>query len=708
MGFRIGADIGGTFTDIVVVDGTGQRLAVEKRPTTPDSPDEAVVAGIAALLGREGIAPGAVAHVVHGTTLFTNALIERKGAVTALITTEGFRDAVEIGREHRYDMYDLAMERPAPLAPRRRRYEIAERVLADGTVRTALDEGAARALARQLVAEGVEAVAVCFLHSYAWPAHEIAMGAILAAEAPEIAVTLSHAVAPEIREYDRASTALANVYVQRIAERYLGRLAARLRAEVGIDAPLYVMQSNGALADVALASRFPVRLVESGPAAGALAAAHHAATRGPADLLSIDMGGTTAKAAVIREAQPLTAPDFEVDRRYRFKKGSGLPVKTPVIELIEIGTGGGSIARLDALGRLRVGPESAGALPGPACYAKGGTQPTVTDADLVLGYLDPGFFAGGEMALDGGAAAEALAQGLGGALGLGAEGAAAAVCRMADEAMAAAARLHAVERGVDASRLALYAFGGAGPVHAWGVARILGSPAVLYPFAAGVMSAIGFLTAPLARDYTVTLPGGAARDLAGLDWAASAAAVGARAAEGRAALAGAVAAEATTARLIADMRYALQGYDIPVPVPLPPGTPAADPSPALSPALAVPLKEAFEAGYTALYGHTVPEAAVEIAAWRVIVEGPHPALSPAPPSGGGAAALKGHRRAWTGAGFEAVPVYDRYALVPGSTLAGPAIVEERESTAVIAGPAEIEVDPAGTLIARPVPDAASS
>ncbi|MEO1470288.1 MAG: hydantoinase/oxoprolinase family protein, partial [Pseudomonadota bacterium] len=459
--------------------------------------------------------------------------------------------------------------------------------------------------------------------------------------------------------------------------------------------------SNGALADVDLAVRLPVRLVESGPAAGAIAAAHRAAAAGPRDLVSFDMGGTTAKAAVIAGARPLTAPDFEVDRRYRFKKGSGLPVKTPVIELIEIGTGGGSIARRDTLGRLRVGPESAGAVPGPACYGLGGAAPTVTDADLVLGYLDPGFFAGGSMALDRGAAERALS-----ALGE-AEAAAVAVARMADEAMAGAARLHAVERGVDARGLALFAFGGAGPVHAWGVARILGSPSVIYPAAAGVMSAIGFLAAPVARDFVAVMPGGLGEAAVPVDWAAARAAVAAMAGEGRAGLAGVVAPAAMVARLSADMRYAGQGYEIAVDVPLPAGTPAADPSPALTPALAGPLAAAFEAAYRALYGHTVADGRVEVVAWRVIVEGPHPPLAPEPLSAPGEA-LKGYRRAWLpdpagGAGgrFAEVAVHDRYALAPGARLEGPAIVEEREATAVIAGPAAIEVDATGALVATP-------
>ncbi|MEM8761634.1 MAG: hydantoinase/oxoprolinase family protein, partial [Pseudomonadota bacterium] len=412
------------------------------------------------------------------------------------------------------------------------------------------------------------------------------------------------------------------------------------------------------------------------------------------DLLSFDMGGTTAKACVIRDRRPLIAPDFEVDRRYRFKKGSGLPVKTPVIEMIEIGTGGGSIAGVDRLGRLRVGPESAGAVPGPACYGKGGTEPTVTDADLLLGYLDPGFFAGGEMALDAAAAGRALEAGVGKALGLGALEAAAAVHRMANEAMAAAARLHALERGMDASRLPLFAFGGAGPVHAWGVARILGSPAVVYPWGAGVMSAVGFLAAPLSLDFVRSQPG----RLDALDWDAAAGLMAEMAAEGAAALAPSLDGARATDERVADMRYARQGYEIRVLVPDGP----------LDAAMADPLAKAFEAAYEALYGHTVPNAAIEIVSWRLRVAGPKPALSLAPPPAAGERpSLKGMREAWvqaatgTGGAHQALPVHDRYALAPGSMIEGPAIIEERESTVVIASPAHIAVDEAGNLVATP-------
>jgi N-methylhydantoinase A len=687
--YRIGADIGGTFTDIVLVDTGGATSEIGKVLTTPERPDDAVVAGIGELLARAGVAASEVETVVHGTTLFTNALIERKGAVTALVTTEGFRDAVEIGREHRYDMYDLRMERPAPLAPRRRRFEIAERVLADGSVRARLDEAEARALARRLAADGVEAVAISFLHAYANPAHEIAMERILAEEAPGLAVTRSSEVAPEIREYDRASTALANVYVKRIAETYLRRLRDRLRDELGIGGALYVMQSNGGLAEVETAARLPIRLVESGPAAGALAAAHHGGRLGIADLLSFDMGGTTAKACVIAGGRPLVAPEFEVDRQYQFKKGSGLPVKVPVIEMIEIGTGGGSIAATDALGRLRVGPRSAGARPGPAAYGQGGSAPTVTDADLALGYLDPGFFLGGTMALDPEAARDALARGVAEPLGLAPEAAAWAVHHLANEAMASAARLHAVERGVDVERLALFAFGGAGPVHAFGVARILGSPRVIYPLGAGVMSAAGFLAAPMRYDTVRSAPG----PLEALDWAAARAAVAEMEAEACAVLGRVLPEDAIRLTRVADMRYRKQGYELRTPVP----------EGALAPALAEPLRAAFEETYAALYGHTVPGAEVDVVSWRVIAEGPQPELA----FGAGHAArgepAKGARRAWLPeeGRFAEIPVLDRYALAPGAELGGPCIVEERESTVVINAPARLRLDEAANLIAEP-------
>jgi N-methylhydantoinase A len=688
---RIGADIGGTFTDLVLVDDSGQRFELGKVLTTPHEPERAVIDGIADLLGEKGVAPGSVARIIHGTTLFTNAVIERKGARTALVSTKGFRDAIEIGREHRYDMYDLGIRRPQPLASRDLRFELDERVLVDGTVAKPLDEAELAALADRLGAAGIEAVAVCLLHAYANPAHERRVGEVLRARLPELAVTLSSELVPELREYERSSTTLANVYVKRLAQRYLGRLQRGL-AERGLEGELFVMASNGGLVDIDTAATFPVRLVESGPAAGAIAAAHYGRALGHADLLSFDMGGTTAKACVIAGGEPLVAPEFEVDRQYQFKKGSGLPVKVPVIEMIEIGTGGGSIARLDALGRLLVGPQSAGADPGPVCYGRGGTLPTVTDADLVLGYLDPAFFLGGRMALDLEAARAAISEQIARPMRLGLEAAAWGIHRLANESMASAARIHCLERGKDASRLPLFAFGGAGPVHADGVAAILGSPSIVYPFGAGVISAVGFLVAPPAFDFVRTLPGG----LDELDWAAVEAAFAEMEAQGRAVLARSVEPEAVRFRRFADMRYRKQGYEIRVE--LPEGR--------LEPGRKEDVQAAFEQAYTALYGHAVTGTPIDAVSWRLVATGPVPDLVlPDPGKRSSAAeAIKGHRRVWLAAAggargdWSEVPVLDRYALGAGACFDGPAVVEERESTVLVAPGSRARIDGQANLV----------
>lgn len=686
MHFRIGADIGGTFTDVVLIADDGSAFEIAKVLTTPGAPERAVIAGVAELLDRIADSRDAIAHVVHGTTLFTNALIERKGARTALVTTKGFRDAVEIAREHRFDMYDLRIDRPPPLAPRHLRFEVDERILADGSVRRPVDEARVAALARDIQAAGVEAIAVCLLHAYRNPVHERQVAAILSRELPHVAMTLSSELVPEIREYERASTALANVYVKRIAERYLAELRTGLAKTAGREVPLFVMQSNGGVCDVETARDYPVRLVESGPAAGALAAAHYGRLLGHSDLLSFDMGGTTAKACVIADGEPLVAPEFEVDRRYQFKKGSGLPVKVPVIEMIEIGTGGGSIARIDALRRLQVGPQSAGADPGPVCYARGGSEPTVTDADLVLGYLDPGFFLGGRMELDTAAARAAVAR-LGERLGLDPTEAAFAIHQLANESMASAARIHAIERGKDVERFPVFAFGGAGPVHAFGVARILNSPRVIYPRNAGVMSAIGFLTAPLAFDLVRSMPSA----LDQMDVAAAMALLDEMETAGRDVLAKTIPPEAVRFRRLADMRYRKQGYEIRVPIPDGP----------LDEGCREAIRQSFERVYSELYGHTMPDAAIDIVSWRVVAYGPKPTLD-LPSAGAGAPdrAMKGHRMAYLpeDGGFAEIAVYDRYALPRDMMLEGPAIIEERESTVVVPGRARIAVDRWGNLI----------
>ncbi|MGN6699676.1 MAG: hydantoinase/oxoprolinase family protein, partial [Thermomicrobiales bacterium] len=469
---RVGVDIGGTFTDLMLFDERTGALTIGKVLTTPREPAAGVETGLRETLADAGEQPTAIGGVIHGTTLVTNALIERTGATTALLTTRGFRDAVEIRREGRYDLYDLFLEMPPPLAPRRRRLEVDERILADGTVLEPFDLAQAPALVARLRALGAEAVAIALLHAYRNPAHERALGAALAELAPDLAVSLSSEVAAEMHEYERTSTTLANVYVRPLVERYLRELVTRLDA-LGLDgAALLIMLSSGGAGTVETARRFPIRLIESGPAAGALAAAHYGRLTGRPDLLSFDMGGTTAKACLIGGGEPLVSADFEVGRVYRFKRGSGLPVRVPVIEMIEIGAGGGSIARVDSLGLLKVGPDSAGAEPGPACYGRGGTLPTVTDADLILGYLDPGFFLGGRMSLDK-AAAEAAVAPLASQLSLDPTDAAWGIHQVVNENMAGAARIHAVERGKDPRSRALFGFGGAGPVHAYRVAEIL-------------------------------------------------------------------------------------------------------------------------------------------------------------------------------------------------------------------------------------------
>jgi len=687
VGARLGVDIGGTFTDLVVVDEATGALRVGKVLTTPKDPAHGVEQGALGLLDEAGVGAAAVRAVVHGTTLATNALIERKGARTALLTTAGFRDAIEIRREGRYDMYDLAIDPPAPLVPRHLRREVDERLLPDGSVLRPLDEAAARRVIAELAGAGVEAVAICLLHAYVDPAHERRLAALVREAAPDVVVSCSSDVVPEIREYERTSTTVANVYVAPLIGRYLRDLERRL-AEHGIPGQLYVMQSAGGIALPEEARRFPIRLVESGPAAGALAAARAARQRGDTRLLSFDMGGTTAKACVIDGGAPLVAREFEVARADRFKKGSGLPIRVPVIELIEIGAGGGSIARVDRMGLLKVGPESAGADPGPACYGLGGRLPTVTDADLLLGYLDAEFFLGGRMRLDRDAAHRAVEAHVARPLGLDVVAAAWGIHRVVNENMAAAARIHGIERGRDLRHYPLFAFGGAGPVHCWQVARILRTPRILLPFGAGAMSAYGLLTAPLAFDFVRTRR----ERLDAADWNAVNALYESMEAEGLSVLgrAGVARADVTVTR-VAEMRYLGQGHEVE----------AAIPGGRLSGASLPAIRESFEAAYRALY-HRLPQGVpIEVLNWRTTVSGPAPDVAMRPPGGGRAtAAVKTRRPAYfaEAAGFVPTPVYDRYALGAGATFTGPAIVEERESTAVIGPGARCLVDDALTIV----------
>jgi N-methylhydantoinase A len=688
---RIGIDIGGTFTDLLVVDDATGDVTIVKKLTTPDDPSTAVESGTRDALAAATISSSRVRTIIHGTTLVTNAIIERKGDPTALITTRGFRDALEIRREHRYDMYDIFLEPPRDLVPRHLRFEVNERVLADGSVLHPLDTAEVARLVSAVHAKGVRAIAVSLLHAYRNPAHEQQIGAIVSEVAPQIQTSLSSEVVPEIKEYERTSTTVCNVYVKSFVDRYLAELERKLRA-LGIEGQLYIMLSSGGIATVETSRRFPIRLLESGPAAGALAAAHVGRLAGHEALLSFDMGGTTAKLCIIEDGRPLRTSQLEVDRIYRFKKGSGLPVKIPVIEMIEIGAGGGSIARIDSLGLLQVGPESSGADPGPACYGRGGTEPTVTDADLVLGYVDPGFFLGGSMALDRKAAHAAVKERIADRLGLSVTHAAWGIHQIVNENMANAARIHTVERGKNVRAFPIFAFGGAGPVHAFAVGSILHSPAIIIPLGAGVASTLGFLTAPLAFDFVQT----SIEQFDEIDWARVNQVLTTMEQEGVALLErSGVAADEITINRSADVRYVGQGHE--VPVPLPTGVLAGNTLPY--------MLDEFAVVYRQLYGRVASGVPLEAVNWRVVVSGPPPSLDlrrNGDSTVKAATALKGKRPVYFPqyGDYQPTAVYDRYLLGPGATVTGPAVVEERESTAVLGPGAVGAIDDWLNLIVR--------
>ena len=681
---RIAVDIGGTFTDVVLEEG-GKRLT-RKLLTTPQRPEEAVLDGVRLILGDAGKGFGDVGVFVHGTTLATNAVIERRGARTALIATEGFRDVLDIANESRYDQYDLTIEKPRPLVPRALRFTVPERLDVAGKVRLALDEAAVTALAPELRARDIESVAVAYMHSYANPAHERRTRELLKAALPDLWVTLSSEVCPEVREYERTSTAVANAYVQPLMESYLARMQSALAAE-NFKGTIYLVTSGGGLTAIETARRFPVRLVESGPAGGAIFAAQMAARAGESRALSYDMGGTTAKICLIDDYQPHTARLFEVDRAARFLKGSGLPVRIPVIEMVEIGAGGGSIARLDALKRVTVGPESAGAEPGPACYGRGGTHPAVTDANVVLGTIDPRDFAAGSIVLDVEAAKGALDRDVGQGIGLSAEMAAYAVYEMVSENMASAARVHAVERGAIANDYTLIAFGGAAPLHAARVAEKIGVKRVIIPPNAGVGSAVGFLAAPVAYELVRSKhmrldafdPAGANALLAEMSKEATALVEpGARGAP-------------TFEKRIAFMRYVGQGHEITVPLPLT----------ALTAADADKMRKDYERDYAALFERHIPDAAIEILSWSVQVstEAKMPAVqgkapdAPQPVPVGRRAVFDGR----SGRSLD-VPVYRREKLPLGSAFPGPAIVAEDETSTYISASFTVHIDASGCIV----------
>ncbi|MBE9605279.1 hydantoinase/oxoprolinase family protein [Acetobacteraceae bacterium H6797] len=677
----LGIDIGGTFTDFALEwrrpEGLLRRTL--KLPTTPAAPEQAVLAGVPMLLAEAGAVPGQVSRLVHGTTLATNALIERRGARTAFLTTEGFRDVLATGNESRAAQYDLFYRKPAPLVPRRWRLPVGGRMSAAGAELAPLDEAAVAAQAEALLAAGCESIAVGYLHAYANPAHERRTRDLLARLAPGLPVSLSSEVSPEIREYERFCTTVANAYVQPIVSAYLRRLEEGL-ARLGIAAPMLLMLSSGGLATVETACRFPVRLLESGPAGGAVFAARLARAAGIGQALAFDMGGTTAKLCLLEQGVPRTDRVFEVDRAYRFAKGSGMPVRVPVVELVEIGAGGGSIARVDTLGRLRVGPESAGSEPGPACFGRGGEAPTVSDANLLLGRLDAAAFAGGRMALDTVAARRSMAR-LDPARP--AEILAGAVTAVVEAAMAAAARVHAAERGAGLAERTLIAFGGAAPLHAARLAHQLGVARVIIPAGAGVGSALGFLWAKPSYEAVRGLTGAVrAMDAAGLE-----AAFAALAEEARAVVAPSLPpGSPLTERRSAQLRYRGQGQELTV---------------ALASVAPEAIEAAFREAYRAQYGSPIPGVAVEMVGIAVTIEGPEPDIqaSAAMPVTRLAAPARtrlvhdadtGRAAAWG--------IHARAALGPGALAEGPALIVEEETTTVVPPGCTVTVAPDGALV----------
>ena len=682
--YRVGVDIGGTFTDVALA-GSGETFT-SKVLTTPRAPEEGVLEGLAQALGHAGIDPGDVGVVIHGTTLATNAIIERKGARTALVVTEGFRDSVEMAYENRFEQYDIHVQKPAPLVPRYLRVPVCERVDAAGRVLLPPDPASIEAMIEHLAREAVESIAIGFVHGYANPEHEELVAERLREAFPDAWLTLSSDVCAEIREYERLSTACANAYVQPLMARYLQSLNRRME-EAGIRAPLLMMTSGGGLTTVETAIRHPIRLVESGPAGGAVLASRLAASSGIDQVLSFDMGGTTAKICLIDGGQPQSSRTFEVDRVYRFTKGSGLPLRIPVIEMVEIGAGGGSIAHLDRLGRIAVGPESAGAEPGPACYGQGGERPTVTDSDVVLGRIDPERFAGGSMPLCRAAAEETLERDVGEAMNLDTALAAFAVSEVVDENMANAARVHAIERGKDTASRTLVAFGGAAPLHATRLAEKLGIDTVIVPGDAGVGSAIGFLHAPVSYEvvrsrYT---------RLSAFDAEAVNAMFEAMRREAEDIVRLGAPRGALVETRIGYMRYVGQGHEVDVSIP----------GRRLDAGDGATLQAAFDAAYRAHYARVIPGMDVEVLTWSLTLTAPVPPPESAPePPAAEAGAAEDHASLFnTGrADYDRVPVYSRERLAPGTRLRGPALIPEPQTTTVVGEGFDARIDGRGNIV----------
>jgi N-methylhydantoinase A len=682
---KLAADIGGTFTDIVLEAGAKRWSG--KVLTTTHAPELGVIEGIGLVLEQSGIKPADIGVFIHGTTLATNALIERKGAKTAFITTKGFRDILEQGYEKRFDHYDLMIDRSVPLVPRTLRFTVEERLSADGDVLIPLDESALQGLAQQLREENVKAVAIGFLHAYAHDGHERRVREILSAALPkDVTICISSEVAPEIREFERFSTVVANAYVRPLMAGYLHRLRDQLRG-MKMDCPLFLMMSGGGLTTLETAARFPIRLVESGPAGGAILASEIAAECALPEVVSFDMGGTTAKICLLTNGEPERARKFEIARTYRDMKGSGIPVRIPVIEMVEIGAGGGSIARVDKLNRITVGPDSAGSTPGPVCYGRGGTEPAVTDANLALGKIDPAYFAGGKIKLDETSAKAALQKAIGNPLGLKDFWSAAGVTEIVEENMANAARVHAIERGRDIAACTMIAFGGGAPLHACRLAEKVGVKTIIVPMGAGVGSAIGFLRAPIAYEVTRS----AAVSLDAFNAKSVNALLQHMTKDARAVVEPALGKTKATVQIIADCRYVGQGHEIRVIVPVK----------TLSDADGKKLKAAFETQYEQVYGLRIPNQEAEAITWSVTVS----SIAKKPKRAAKTSAKstpkpRSKRLIYDPAlGKQVrVPVYWRFDMKPGATFKGPAIIAEDETSTIVGANFKAKINSLGYII----------
>ena len=682
--FRVGFDIGGTFTDFVLVDAESGQVLRHKCLTTPDDPVRAVMRGLKELLAKVEASGADLEIALHGTTLITNAIIERKGAKTAMVATEGFRDVLIMGKEVRYDTYDLFLEKPEPLVPRNRSFEVTERLDKDGNVIIPLSQASLEATVSRLKNEGVESVAVVLLHSFTNGQHEQAVRSRISESLPNATVSISSEVAPEIREFERMSTTVANAYVQPITKAYLDRLQASLSNE-GYSRDLLIMLSSGGVTTNETAKEFPIRLVESGPAAGTLATVFLGKQCGLDSVIAFDMGGTTAKISVVQKGNLSMVNTMEVARTRRFKKGSGIPIQIPAIEMVEIGAGGGSIAHVDSLGLLKVGPESAGADPGPACYGLGGVQPTVTDAAVVLGILNPKYFLGGQMDLYADRAKEAIRTGVANPLGISMTDAARGIFEVVNENMASALKTHVAERGEDPRRAYLVAFGGAGPVHGYELARGLGMRGVIVPMGAGTMSAQGLLTTPVSFEFARSLysqldrvdPNQVLRTFTELET------------KGREVLAraGITSEEDITVRYSMDLRHRGQGYEITVDYP----------KDVINAGDYPRMSSEFYRRYRDKYGHAHEHLPVELVTCRLLISGPTPQFNLQSSEASGFRnqdALRGRRQVYfvEAGGYVETPIYDRYRLAPGVSLLGPAVIEERESTIALGPGSQIAVD----------------